>query len=230
MPYAHYDKRGYKTVSVEEGYARWAAKYGDFYDCFDIEVFVRSPLLTERVPGARVVDLACGTGRIGKWLKETGAAAVVGVDRAPEMLAHAEARGVYERTLIADVTATGLPDGSFGGALTSMALCHVPDLDAFFREAARIVEPSGWLATLDYHPFFMMMGIPTHFDPIEGGGSIAIENYVHPHGAVFEAARDHGFIARELVERFVDAQWLEKMPRYERYSGWPITCFWAFTR
>jgi SAM-dependent methyltransferase len=73
-------------------------------------------------------------------------------------------RGVYEHTLVADVTATGLPEASFDGAITSMAVCHVPDLHAFFCEAGRVLRPGGWLAVLDYHPFFLFMGRPiTHF-------------------------------------------------------------------
>jgi ubiquinone/menaquinone biosynthesis C-methylase UbiE len=228
LSYAHYDRRNYKTVSIEEGYATWARKYGDFYDRFDIDLFERSPLLIARTPGARVIDFACGNGRIGRWLKAAGASSVVGVDRSAAMLAHALERGVYESTLEADVTATGLPEASFDGAITSMALCHVPDLHAFFREARRVLRPGGWLAVLDYHPYFLFMGIPTHFDPLEGGETIAIENHVHSMSRFFHAARETGFVLRELEERFVDADWVATMPKYERYLGWPITHFWAF--
>ncbi len=230
LPYAHYDRRSYKTVSVEEGYAIWSRKYGDFYDQFDIDVFERSPLLKERIEGARVLDLACGNGRIGKWLRAAGASSVVGVDRSPEMLAHARERCVYEDARLADVTATDLPAASFDGAITSMALCHVADLDAFFREVDRLVRPGGWLAILDYHPFFLFMGIPTHFDPLDGGETLAIENHVHPMSRVWSAARAAGFVLRELQERFVDAAWVRTMPKYERYLGWPITHYWAFDR
>jgi ubiquinone/menaquinone biosynthesis C-methylase UbiE len=230
LPYAHYDRRGYKTVSIEEGYGLWSLKYGEFYDRFDIDVFVRSPLVIERTRNARVVDLACGNGRIGKWLRNASAASVVGVDRTPAMLAAAALRGVFESTRLADITATGLPDAAFDGAITSMALCHVPDLHAFFREAARIVKPGGWLATLDFHPFFLFLGIPTHFDPVDGSEPLAIENYIHPLSRFFHAARDTGFVVREMEERFVDAAWVAAMPTYERYLGWPITHFWAFER
>ena len=230
LPFAHYDRRNYKTVSVEEGYAIWSRKYGDFYDRFDIDLFERSPLLMSRIQGARVIDFACGNGRIGKWSKSVGATAVVGVDRSAEMLAYAVERGVYERAFMADVAATGLPDASFDGGITSMALCHVPDLHAFFREASRLLRPGGWLAVLDFHPFFLFMGIPTHFDPLEGGDTIAIENHVHPLSRFFQAASDTGFVLRELEERFVDSEWVAAMPKYNHYLGWPITHFWAFEK
>jgi ubiquinone/menaquinone biosynthesis C-methylase UbiE len=228
LPYAHYDRRSYKTVSVEAGYAVWARKYGDFYDLFDIDVFAASRLLAARIPGARVVDLACGNGRIGKWLATVGATSVVGVDRSAEMLTLAGKRGVYERTVLADACETGLPDASFDGAITSMALCHMPDLDAFFREARRLLSPRGWLAVLDFHPFFLFTGIPTHFDPPDGGETIAIENHIHPASSLFRAAQEAGFVLREIEERFVDDDWVREMPKYERFLGWPITHFWAF--
>jgi SAM-dependent methyltransferase len=228
LPYGHYDRRGYRTVSIEEGYAVWSQKYGDFDDRFDIDLFERSPFLTARVSGARVVDLGCGNGRIGKWSRAAGASAVVGVDRSAEMLTLASQRGAYERTVVADVTATGLSAGSFDGAISSMALCHVADLDAFFREARRLLRPGGWLALLDYHPFFLFMGIPTHFDPVDGSETIAIDNHVHPLSRFFQLARDTDFVLRELEERFVDEEWVAATPQYQRYLGWPITHFWAF--
>lgn len=230
LPYAHYDRRRYRTVGIEQGYAIWSEKYGDFYDRFDIDVFDRSPLLGARTRGASVVDLGCGNGRIGRWLRAAGAREIVGVDRTEEMLVRARERGVYERTVRADVKETGLPEGSFDGAITSMALCHVPDLGAFFREARRVLRSGGWLVALDFHPFFLFSGIPTHFDPPGGGDAIAIENYVHPLSSFFRVAGEHGFIVREMEERFVDAEWVASMPQYERYLGWPITHFWAFER
>jgi SAM-dependent methyltransferase len=228
LPFAHYDRRKYRTVSVEAGYGLWARKYGDFYDRFDVDVFSRSALLLAGLPGARVIDLGCGNGRIGKWMKSVGAASVVGVDRSIDMLAHANERNVYERTVVGEMTATGMPEASFDGAITSMALCHVADLCAFFQEARRLVRRGGWLAVLDYHPFFLFMGIPTHFDPVDGSDTIAIENHVHALSAFFHAACETGFTVREIEERFVDAEWVATMPKYERYLGWPITHFWAF--
>jgi hypothetical protein len=46
----------------------------------------------------------------------------------------------------------------------------------------------------------------------------------------FNAAREAGFATREVEERFVDADWVAAMPKYERYLGWPITHFWVFER
>lgn len=228
LPFTHYDRRNYETVSVEKGYGIWSRTYGAFDDRFDIDLFEGSPSLTARVPGARVVDFGCGNGRIGKWLRSNGAAAVVGVDRSAEMLEQADAAGVYERTVLADAAATGLPAGSFDGGISSMALCHVADLHAFFEEARRLLRPGAFLALLDYHPYFLFMGIPTHFDPPDGSAPLAIENHVHPVSRLFQAGRAAGFMLREIEERFVDTDWVASTPNYERYLGLPITHMWIF--
>ena len=119
LPYAAYDRRGYATVDVATGYNAWADVYGELDDRLDLDLFAASPLLARRISGARVVDLGCGTGRIGQWLVAQGAREVVGVDRTPAMMRHAAARAAYASTHLADVTRTGLDDASFDGAFTS---------------------------------------------------------------------------------------------------------------
>ena len=228
LPYAHYDRRRYRTLSVREGYAIWSTIYGDHEDRLDLDLLDHSPLLRERVPGARVVDLACGTGRIGRWLAARGEGAICGVDTSDAMLARAAERGAYAELVHADVCATALPGASFDGAVCSMALDHVADLDAFFAEARRLLAPGGWLAVVDYHPHFLMSGIPTHFDSPETGEPIAIENHVHGTAAYFNAARRSGLGAVEFEERFVDEEWATVTPGLRKYLGLPVTLFWAF--
>jgi SAM-dependent methyltransferase len=230
LPYADYDRRGYRTLPVAEGYAAWAGSYGDLDDRLDIDLFAASPLLAARVPGARVVDLGCGTGRIGSWLKERGAGEVVGLDRTDAMRAFASARGVYVETVAGDVIATGLDQASFDGAVTSLVLCHVADLAAFFAEAARIVRPGGFLAVVDFHPFFMMSGVPTHFDDPATSTPLAIANHVHALRDFFAMAVHAGFAVREMEERFVDPPWVAASPNYAKHLGRPVTHFWAYQR
>jgi SAM-dependent methyltransferase len=230
LPYASYDRRGYQTLDVERGYAAWADQYGDLDDRLDVDLFEASPLLGARVAGARVVDLGCGTGRIGRWLAGRGAREIVGVDRTPAMLRHAAERGVYAATHQADVTGTGLPARSFDGATSSLVLCHLADLHAFFAEAARLLVPGGWLAVVDFHPFFMMNGVPTHFDDAATGMPLAIENHVHAFRDFFAAGVAAGLTLREIEERFIDEAWVAASPSYGKHLGRPVAHFWAFDR
>ncbi|MBI5513127.1 MAG: methyltransferase domain-containing protein [Deltaproteobacteria bacterium] len=222
LPFSHYDRRQYPTLSVEEGYALWSRAYlGE--DRFDLDLLGSSAVLGPTLEGASVLDLACGTGRIGRWLRARGAGAVTGVDRSGEMLRHAEALGVYARLAPGDITATGLPSGSMDGCVCSMALCHVPDLGAFFAECARVLVPGGFLAVVDYHPYFLLQGIPTHFPHPDTGAQVAIENVVHALSAVHREARARGFVVEELLERFVDEEWVSAQPGYAKHLGYPVT-------
>ncbi|MEP6859002.1 MAG: class I SAM-dependent methyltransferase [Deltaproteobacteria bacterium] len=227
-PFSHYDQRSYPTFTVAEGYARWAPSYDSIDDRLDLDLLEASPGLSERVEGARVVDLGCGTGRIGAWLRDHGARELVGVDVSREMLERAAARQVYASTVLAPISSTGLASAGFAGATCCMVLDHVADLAGFFAEAHRLLRPGGWLAVVDFHPFFMMRGVPTHFS--DGDAHVAIENHVHALRDFFQRAVAAGFAVREFEERFVTDEWADAVPGYRKHVGLPVTHGWLYTR
>lgn len=227
-PFAHYDRRNYATYAVEDAYARWAPTYESVDDRLDIDLLAAAPDLRARVRDARVVDLGCGTGRMGAWLVAHGATEIAGVDVCAEMLDRATARGIYARTQLAPVTATGLPAGSFDGAISNLVVDHVADLDGFFAEAARLVRPGGWLAVVDFHPFFMMKGIPTHFR--DGDEQVAVENHVHALRDFFQLAVKHAFTVTHFDERFVTDEWALAVPGYAKHVGFPVAHLWVYAR
>lgn len=225
--FAHYDCRKYPSHDVVTGYAKWAPVYDErMDDRLDVDLFARSPLI-HHVAGAEIVDLACGTGRIGQWLADRGVARLVGVDLSAEMLAHAKARGIYAELIEADVTSTPLADHSFDAVVSSMALCHVPSLAPFFAEVARLLRPDGWIFFVDFHPFFLMNGVPTHFDDPQTGESQAVQDHVHPFSEYFDAAK-RWFELVEVDERFVDDAWVEDKPGFAKFLGWPVTIAMGF--
>jgi len=225
-PFAHYDLRIYPTFGVTDGYARWAPSYDTVDDRLDLDLLDASPRLGALVADARVVDLGCGTGRIGAWLHARRARELVGVDLSSEMLERAAARELYARTVRAEITATGLETGGFDGAISCMVLDHVADLAAFFAEAHRLLRPGGWLSIVDFHPFFMMRGVPTHF--ADGGAQVAIENHVHALRDFFQRAV--GFTVVEFEERFVTDEWALAVPGYRKHVGLPVTHAWLYLR
>ncbi len=77
MDHARYDKRNYPVVDVREGYGQWVGTYEQtVQDEMDLRLLER--LATVKWSTAReILDLACGTGRIGLWLRSRCAAAVV---------------------------------------------------------------------------------------------------------------------------------------------------------
>ncbi len=110
VDFANFDTRHYPTLAVREGYEAWAPTYeATVLDLMDLRLLGR--LKGVDWPGVRrAVDLACGTGRGGSWLKAQGVGEIDGVDFTPAMLALARTRGVYGRLLEGDVAA-GRPSG-----------------------------------------------------------------------------------------------------------------------
>jgi ubiquinone/menaquinone biosynthesis C-methylase UbiE len=104
-------------------------------------------------PGARVLDLGCGTGVIARQLAaRVGATgSVLGVDVSTTMLEVAKAHGTHPtlRFEQGDATALQYEDGRFDQAIAARLLMHVPHPHAVLRELRRVVRPGGRLALLE---------------------------------------------------------------------------------
>lgn len=95
--------------------------------------------------GARVLDLACGTGDFCRELRRTGLSPI-GFDFSAGMLAAAATVSPLVR---ADVLALPVRDAGADGVTCGFALRNVTDLDALFAEIGRVVRPGGRIALLD---------------------------------------------------------------------------------
>ena len=223
MDHSPYDKRRYPIVEVREGYAEWVQTYEQtVQDEMDLRLLHRLRTVDWSAPRS-VLDLACGTGRIGRWLEQHCPEAVVdGVDITPEMLDVARRRNLYRTVIVADVTNTGLPAASYDLCTQVLADEHLPDLRPLYREVARLTRRGGLFVIVGYHPHFLLAGIPTHFDRAPGE-SITIRSYVHLLSDHVKAAREASWSLQEMDEGLVDADWLRKKPQWERYAGMPIS-------
>jgi predicted TPR repeat methyltransferase len=179
MDFSQFDLRNYPTLSAQEGYGEWAATYEDVVlDLMDLRLMERVQSLHWN-QSREAADLACGTGRIGVWLRQKGVAAVDGVDLTAAMLEGARAKGVYRRLFLGDVLdTTPLESNTYNLVTVSLVDEHLPDLHPLYREGMRIARPEGYFVLVGYHPFFLMSGIPTHFDRVSGE-PISIQCYVH---------------------------------------------------
>lgn len=224
MPIDHavYDKRKYPVVEVREGYAEWVRTYDrTVYDEMDLRLLER--LRTVDWGAMReILDLACGTGRMGAWLKARGAGEIDGVDITPEMLALAQKRGLYRTLRRADVSATGFDDGAYDLCIQSLADEHLPSLDPLYEEVTRLTRPGGAFVIVGFHPQFLMSGVPTHFDR-GPGDPVTIRSYVHLLSDHVKAARSRGWSLLEMEEGLVDDVWLAKGPRWQRHAGKAIS-------
>jgi SAM-dependent methyltransferase len=98
-------------------------------------------------PGRRLVDVGGGTGNYSLALREDGWRPLV-VDRQPEMLARAAAKGL--ETLAGDAQKLPLPDETADAVMLVSMLHHVEDQPAALAEAHRILRPGGRLALMAF--------------------------------------------------------------------------------
>lgn len=102
----------------------------------------------ERIPGkARILDIATGDGRVMAWLKSVRPnARLVGVDRAASL-----PKPPAGTKIKAGVVMEQLPfaDGSFQVVVSQFGF-EYGDIVAAAREAARVLQPGGWLALMTH--------------------------------------------------------------------------------
>src|SRR5690242_10960248 len=84
----------------------------------------------------------------------------------------------------------------------------------------RITRPGGSFVLVGYHPFFLMSGIPTHFNS-DAGEPVTIECYVHLLSDHVRAALAAGWSLREMDEGLIDDEWLARKPKWSRYRNQP---------
>jgi SAM-dependent methyltransferase len=222
MDFSSFDTRHYPTVPVKEGYSEWASTYEDtVLDAMDLRLLTR----IKTVPWARIrqaADLACGTGRIGVWLRQQGVTSIDGIDLTAEMLEGARAKDIYRQVLLGDIRATPLESGQYDLVTESLADEHLPEVAPLYAEAARIARAEGYFVLVGYHPYFIMNGIPTHFDRAPGE-PVTIATYVHLLSEHVQAARAAGWSLQEMYEGLIDEEWIRQKPKWQKYQNWPVS-------
>lgn len=139
---------------VAEWYDEWVGTGAMREDPF----FPAVEALMGEVAGQRICDLACGQGRVSRYLADRGAH-VVGVDLSAKLLAiarrheRAVPRGIAY--LWADARDLGaVVDGAFDTVVCHMALMDISDLAPTLQTVARILRPGGWFVFSIMHPCY----------------------------------------------------------------------------
>ena len=105
--------------------------------------------------GARVLDLACGTGNLAIPLAKRGAR-VIGVDIAPNLLQQGRERADAEGLEISfeegDAEYLSYPDATFDGVVSMFGAMFAPQPERVVAECARVLKPGGLLAMANWTP------------------------------------------------------------------------------
>jgi SAM-dependent methyltransferase len=222
VDFAPFDKRNYPVASVQDGYGEWSETYeATVQDLMDLRLLAR--LKSVDWPAVRqAADFACGTGRIGAWLTAQGVRAVDGIDLTPQMLEKAKARGIYRTLKQGDLAATGFAASAYDLITEVLADEHLADLGPLYLEAARLCRGGGHFVMVGFHPFFLMQGIPTHFNRASGE-PLTISSYVHLMSDHVRAAHTAGFTLAEMDEGLVDDDWIARKPKWEAWRHRPVS-------
>jgi ubiquinone/menaquinone biosynthesis C-methylase UbiE len=186
------------AVDVQGGYERWASTYdAPGNPLISAEQPAVWELLERATPG-RALDAACGTGRHTLKLAELGHE-VIGVDRTPAMLAHAEHKVPQARFVLGDLYALPLKDGSAELAVCALALEHLPDLRPAIAELGRVTRPGGTVIISESHPVLRAIGGAPYFVDASGNAGV-VSSHRHSHGDYLDAFAAAGLAVRRCIE------------------------------
>jgi sterol 24-C-methyltransferase len=107
-------------------------------------------------PGATVLDLGCGRGRVAAHMAQFSGAQVMGLNIDPNQIDQArifnEERGLRNTFVVQDFNNLPLPflDQSFDAFYQIQALSLCKDLPSLFREIFRVLKPGAKISLLDW--------------------------------------------------------------------------------
>jgi demethylmenaquinone methyltransferase/2-methoxy-6-polyprenyl-1,4-benzoquinol methylase len=101
-------------------------------------------------PGARALDLCCGTGDLTLALRRAGGAAVMGADFCHPMLVAARRKLGATPLVEADALRLPLRDASLDLVTAAFGFRNLANYDAGLREIRRVLGPGGMAAILEF--------------------------------------------------------------------------------
>lgn len=151
-----------ESGAVQSYYDDMAARYDDTLAAWQY----RSPedacdlLAPYLADGARVLDVGCGTGLLGRALMQRGALQVDGIDISTASLRHAEERGCYARLIRHDLQVLPLPvpDDGYDAAAAVGVMSYIADAPALMRDLCRAVRRDGVITFTQRTDFWQERG------------------------------------------------------------------------
>jgi SAM-dependent methyltransferase len=134
--------------SQAENWLRWARTPGH-----DAYWYFRNGFFDHIVPppGRATLELGCGEGRVARDLSARGHH-VVGLDRAPTLLAAAKSADPDGTYLVAEAAELPFPARTFDVVVAYNSLMDIADMPGAVREVGRVLRPGGTFSVSVTHP------------------------------------------------------------------------------
>lgn len=157
-PGTHQKRKSFVSTSAYNEIAAW---YDDWVGSDEMQedpFFPAVEALMGDVAGRQVCDLACGQGRVARYLAAMGAS-VTGIDLSERLLALARRREAAEprgiKYLHGDARSlAGVAEDSFDIVVCHMALMDIADLDPALRSVARVLRRDERFVFSIIHPCY----------------------------------------------------------------------------
>jgi SAM-dependent methyltransferase len=158
------------------------------------------PALQAMLPplaGARVLDLGCGFGWFCRWVRQHGAAKVLGIDVSENMLARAremtqDAAVTYQR---GDLEQPDYAAGAYDLVYSSLTLHYIVGLDGLVEAIARALVPGGRLVFSAEHPMFTAPSAPGWRQDEAGHKTWPVDQYL------LEGPRSTDWLAKSVIKQ-----------------------------
>lgn len=135
--------------------------------------------LLPTLAGKQVVDLGCGFGWAARWMREQGAASVIGFDLSSLMISRARADttdpGIEYQ--IADLETLILPENSFDLAYSTLAFHYIKDFYRLAQTIYQALRSGGDLVFTIEHPIFMAAAHPDWLHDADGRKTWPVNGY-----------------------------------------------------
>jgi SAM-dependent methyltransferase len=214
------------------------ARYDDIADFYDEKAgrSVADPStaalleLAGEVSGLRLLEMACGPGRVARELARRGAR-VTGLDISAAMLDKAKAAEARQplgiEYLQADATDPGVLAGQvFDAVACNQGLADVDDLDGLLATVSRVLAPGGWFVFSLLHPCFpgWDTDAPSSWPPglgyfHEGWWQASNPGFRGKVGAnhrtlstYVNSLAGHGLVLERAAEPLPHAEWMRRLP------------------
>jgi malonyl-CoA O-methyltransferase len=186
---------------IAKAYNAWAYQYDTNSNAtrdLNAEVLRRQPF---DPTSQQVLEIGCGTGLNTIWLADR-VRCVVGMDISAGMLnrAHSRLQGFNAYVLQVDVTKPWPLSHAFDAIVANLVLEHVYNLGHVFREAYRVLQPSGLLYISELHPYKQIQGTQARYRDAETGQDVLVPAFCHSVSEYANEGIEAGFTLRRMGE------------------------------